>query len=150
MENYMPDEVFVEIKNGRNGQWIDTYLRLTDQQKDHFDIGKGFKKVRKDNQSLMKFQRKIWRKLQIGKDIRNFIRKNSDITLQLLPDVRKLYGITRHDLEILNSGLYRFPPHSKTTFPQLFEKPCVDKKTLGKRDGNNELEEIAQKINDLL
>lgn len=46
VENYMPDEVFRELKGTINDpdllQWIDAYLLLSDEQKDYLNINDGF------------------------------------------------------------------------------------------------------------
>ncbi|MCW3787650.1 hypothetical protein [Plebeiibacterium sediminum] len=41
IENYMPDEVIAEMDNNRN--YYDAYLKLSEIQKDFFDLQKGFK-----------------------------------------------------------------------------------------------------------
>jgi len=40
MENYLPEEVFSEI--GENREFINAYLSLSSEQKDYFDLEKGF------------------------------------------------------------------------------------------------------------
>ncbi|MBR6068135.1 MAG: hypothetical protein IKP45_10070 [Bacteroidales bacterium] len=42
MENYMPDEVFDEFRDKMTNSWINSYLYLSPEQKDYFNISKGF------------------------------------------------------------------------------------------------------------
>lgn len=130
MENYMPDEVFEDIKSHlvtTKGdisliKWINVYLSLTKtEQKDYLNIKSGFSKE-KDNVGNRK---------------------------PILTEILNLYNISKHDFDILDIG-FNFP-NFKTSFPELFVKsPRVNKFTLDKRANTNELDEILDKISKLL
>ena len=136
MENYMPDEVFRDIKNQLKGnleiqEWIDAYLNLDDEQKDFVNIPDGFppKKNKFDN---------------------NGNRKNLD------PNILNFFNVSITDINFgrLDKGFnfkgFTINGEFKNEFPKLFSKQLVNKISLNNRDGKNELGQIVQKINDLL
>ena len=74
MENYLPDEAFKEISDNRD--FVEAYLRLTPEQKDYFDIEKGFPNKRFDQldmkvqtlySSLSVNDKKLFRKKDLKK-----------------------------------------------------------------------------------
>ena len=136
MENYMPDEVFRDIKSQlRNEQeiteWIDVYLNLEEDQKNYLNIPDGFPP--KKNKFDIYGNRK-----NLDQNILSFFKLNiSDINFQRLDKGLKFKGFN-------NNGEF------KNEFPKLFGKQLVNKISLSERDGKNELEQIVQKINNLL
>ncbi|RAU82785.1 hypothetical protein [Pontibacter arcticus] len=121
MENYMPDEVFSELNNAVTSSWISVYLTLTKDQKDYINIKNGFPKEYDQNGN----------RLPIKQDILN------------------LYNISIHNFNILDKGL-NFPDF-KNKFPLLFSiSTQVNKYTLSRRDGSNELERILEKIRNMI
>lgn len=136
MENYMPDEVFRNIKNQLNKQteiaeWVDAYLNLENEQKDFLNISDGFPPKK------TKFEANGDRK-KIDNKILSFFNLNiTDINFIKLDKGFNFIGFK-------NNGEF------KNEFPKLFKKQIVNKNSLNERDGDNELEQIHQKIYDLL
>lgn len=129
MENYMPDEVLIELKNlyyGKQGKkdlfdWINVYLNLNDEQKDFLNMKSGFSKEL---------------------DIDSFRKP-------LLNDILNLYNIPELGFQILDDG-FKFPDF-KNAFPEMFYSSIrVNKMTLLRRSNSNELNEILSKIHSLL
>ncbi|OAE93470.1 hypothetical protein LVDJXP189_40003 [Flavobacterium psychrophilum] len=136
MENYMPDEVFTEIKSQLHNNleivnWIDAYLNLDENKKNYVNIPDGFPPKKN------KFEANGNRK-NIDDEILTFFGFNlNDINFNKLDKGFNFKGFN-------NTGEF------KNEFPKLFKKQLVNKLSLNVRDGENELEKIVQKINDLL
>lgn len=136
MENYIPDEAYIYIKSQLHRQteitnWIDAYLNLSDEQKNFLNIPDGFppKKAKYDSNGDRK---------KIDVQILNFFNlKNTDVNFIKLDPGFNFKGFQ-------SNGEF------KNEFPKLFIKQLVNKISLSKRDGKNELEQIVQKINNLL
>ncbi|MDN3673941.1 hypothetical protein QWY99_12850 [Flavobacterium branchiarum] len=136
MENYLPDEVFRDIRNQFRGNleiqhWIDAYLNLDEDQKDFVNIPDGFppKKNKFHNDGNRK---------NLDQDILSFFNMSiNDINFLRLDKGFDFKGFT-------SNGEF------KNEFPKLFSKQIVNKASLNNRDGKNELGQIFQKINDLL
>jgi len=126
MENYLPDEVFREISD--NEEFKEAYLRLKPEQKDFFDIEKGFPQNKNFN--------------GLNEQIRDLYDTLSD-------DDKKTF---RQDNLIFykeNGKKANF----KASFPKLFQSSNISQANLkarAKSTDENELEIILQKINDLL
>lgn len=126
MENYMPIEVFQNLKIVLKGKdrnlplikWIDVYLNLSDEQKDFLKYYDGF---------------------------------NSRFT-DLSKEVQKLYSnLSQHNFGILSNGFKFEGKDFKNKFPLLFmTSDRVNKRTLNARAKSNELEEILEKIKGIL
>ncbi len=118
MENYMPDIVLRTF----NDDYLNLYLKLTNLQKDYFDLQKGFNKNRSDkdfNINILSLYANIsendWRILKNG--------------IKLSP----------------------YDKSFKSEFPKLFEtSPLIDKQSLLSRADSMELQEILNKIAALL
>lgn len=123
MENYIPDEVLAEYES--KDKFIELYLGLSDNQKDYFDLHKGFAKNRSDR--------------DYDKDILNHFRTVSDADWKILKN-----GIQ----------LEPYAKSFKSEFPKLFEHEKVTQKTLLNRTTHqqqpNELQDILDKIRKLL
>ena len=122
MENYMSDETISEIQD--NGEYIAAYLRLTSIQKDYFDIQKGLPN------------------------------KNFN---DLAQGVQALYNdVSTSDKNIFRQQELEFKDNTgrklsfKSEFPKLFLSENVTQETLLARAGSNELQEILDKITELL
>lgn len=135
MENYMPDEVFRDIKNQLHNEqevteWIDAYLNLEEEQKNYLNIPDGFppKKNKFDNQNRKNVDNQILSFFNLNMTDVNFIKLDKGFNFK----------------GFQNNGDF------KNEFPKLFKKQIVDKCTLDTRDGEGELQQILQKINSLL
>lgn len=135
MENYMPDEVFEHNRNVFSDDWVNAYLYLTEEQKDYYYIAEGFQK-----------------------DIPNYKRQAQIYDWQDLPNgIQTLY---RDVVQTANyHHLLKQPYHHgnfKNDFPVYFvNSPYVYKDSLLRRSpcnasGKSEIEEIAEKIRQLL
>lgn len=144
MENYLPKEIFEDLKNQKSIQqnqelkdWLDVYLNLKDKnQLDYLNISDGFppKKV-KYNGLIRK---------DINEDIlKLFSLTITDLNFQKLDKGFKFQGFDENGN--LKNGI-----SFKEQFPNLFRKPIVNKKNLEARDGNGELQRIATKILNLI
>lgn len=126
MENYMPDDVFIDLKNefgtrSRNKDlvdWINVYLYLNNDQKNYLKYYDGF------NDDLVRLDR----------------------------NVQILYsGLSLKQFGILKEGFKYKGKNFKNQFPLLFlESDKVNRHTLNLRAGSGELEDILEKINNLL
>ena len=129
MENYMPVEVFEEIKDGQLDDWINAYYHLDENQKDFFNISVGFSKKNNDGSPRIN-------------------RENLNI------DIFNLYSdVSDANYDILNKGLRL--ADFKNEFPIKFvQSHNVYRDTLLARtmhqDNKNELEDILAKIYELL
>lgn len=144
MENYMPEEVFDDIATNPDlRKWVNAYAYLSDQQKNHLDIYEGFPKKVAAHLSKKKKKKQRKRKTQHNHIFRT-IRTELDINIQ------NLYGnVSKINFEILDKGFKL--SDFKTEFPKHFEKhPLIHKKSLSKRAGSNELQDILDKITILL
>lgn len=125
MENYIPDESINKILS--NKDYISAYLRLTPEQKDYFDIEKGF-------------PNKNWN--QLDENIKKLYENISDTDKKIFRanNLKRLNNSIRDDF--------------KSEFPNLFNSPEVTKQSLNKRTEHqpnpNELTEIILKIRELL
>lgn len=146
MENYLPREVFQEIKrqidrlaNQDLKNWLDAYLNITSkEQLDFLNIPDGFPP--KDN----KFENGTRKPIKC--EILTLFQLNpSDIHFQKLDKGFNFKGFD--DKGNLNCGK-EF--NSKNEMPKWFKKGIITKKILEERDGDNELQFILQKINNLL
>lgn len=124
MENYLPDEAFREISY--NEEYINAYLKLRPEQKDFFDIEKGFPDINFD---------------------------------KLDPELKDLYSNLEgtEDFKTLRKEKMQFysehPKKAsfKAEFPKMFLKSDkVTRTTLTKRANSSELEQILNKIKELL
>jgi hypothetical protein len=144
MENYLPKEIFDDLKSQNSIQqnqelkdWLDVYFNLTDKsQLDYLNISDGFppKKgkydstVRKDvNQEILKL----------------FSLSITDLNFQKLDKGFKFQGFDENG-NLKNGSSF------KEQFPNLFRKSIVNKRNLEMRDGNGELQRIVDKILNLL
>jgi hypothetical protein len=121
MESYLPDEVIQDLAKKHDSPYLKAYLTLRSEQKDHFDMEKGLKKNRTDN---------------------NWNKQEKDLYNDLTDDKWKVLknGI---DIEYVDSNF-------KKEFPKNFEHPAVNRATLGSRCGTKELQEIVDAIKQLL
>lgn len=125
MENYIPDIAFINTPNNRN--FIDAYLRLSNKQKDYFDLEKGF-----NNRSFDK----------LPKDLQDFYStvNEQDRTIFRKNNMKKFTGKNEDNF--------------KSECPKLFNLECVNKESLINRTRHqqnpNELKDIILKIRDLL
>ncbi len=129
MENYLPDEVWADVKQTHDETWIDAYLNaLSPLQKDYLDIAKGFTKKDKTGQAITP-------------------RQDLDIEMQQLFD-----NVSDANFDILDKGWQL--PNFKKTFPELFKHHHTHKNTLIQRTAHQqnakELEHIIEKIKQLL
>jgi hypothetical protein len=126
MENYLPDASFDDITQNR--PFIDAYLRLTPEQKDYFDLEKGFPNKKFDDLSSDEMK-------QLFRTV-----NDHDKSIFRLGDLKKF----------TNSGQEDF----KSECPTLFKSKTVTKAALiartEKQINPNELEDIIQKIRELL
>lgn len=123
MENYIPDEVLEEFES--QDKFIELYLKLTDEQKDYFDLNEGFSKSRSDRNYDL--------------NVLNLFATVTDQDWRILKN-----GI----------NLEPYKKNFKSEFPKLFEHEKVTKETLLNRTKHqknpNELQEILDKIRRLL
>ncbi|WP_396149698.1 hypothetical protein [Flavobacterium sp.] len=147
MENYLPKQVFQEIKrqtdrldNEEIKDWLDVYLNLTSkEQLDFLNIPDGFQP--KDN----KFDKNNVRK-EIDNDILSLFELNtSDIQFKKLDRGFKFQGFK-------NEGNLKSAKESsfKNEMPDWFKKSFISRQNLEERDGKGELQNIQNKINKLL
>lgn len=125
MENYLPDDAFKQIPD--NEDFKQAYLRLSPMQKDFFDIQKGF-----PNKNFK----------GLDEQIRNLYDDISD-------DDKKTFR--KQQLEFFKEDGKK--ANFKAAFPKLFQSDSISQANLkarAKSTGENELEIILQKINDLL
>ena len=125
MENYMPDEVFEELKDSYSGKqaqkslldWINVYLNLNDEQKDYLNFKNGFPKEYDEHGN------------------------KKPISISIL----NLYNIPERDYAILDGG-FKFPDF-KNSFSELFYKSTrVNKSSMLNRAKSKEFDEIIDKI----
>lgn len=125
LENYLPDEVFKELINSENKDYIEAYLRLSSEQKDFFDIEKGFPDKKFDDLKPDEFR-------ELFKNISELDKRT----------------FRKYDLRKINGKNF------KSEFPKLFLHEKVTKETLLKRteyqNNKKELIDILKKIEDLL
>lgn len=136
MENYMPDEVYDSNRGVFGNNWVDAYKRLTEEQKNYYYISGGFLK-------------------DVPKAIRNDESKKKDKTQALPVEIQTVFStVTDADYLVLLNN-----PHIggnfKDEFPKFYNDANVTKATLLRRsplkpNGKSELEEIAEKIRQLL
>ncbi|WP_278551775.1 hypothetical protein [Elizabethkingia bruuniana] len=129
MENYMPDEVFLALRDeyrSKNGKkellaWISSYLSLTDEQKDFINIKDGFSKE-----------------------------KNVKGERIIKPEVKYLYStVVGQNYTNIDNG-FRYPDF-KNSFSELFHKSDrINKASLKRRANSEELTIILQKIKKLI
>lgn len=144
MENYLPREVFEEIQRQRAIQkntdlnaWLNVYFTLTERQKDYINISDGFP-PNKDKYNADGSRKRVHNEI-----LTFFSLSDTDVNFQKLDKGFKFQGFDeKGNLKTENSF--------KDEFPNLFKKPIVNKQTLEARDGNGELQRIANKINQLL
>ncbi|MDX8568140.1 hypothetical protein OZ668_09095 [Elizabethkingia sp. HX XZB] len=130
MENYMPDEVYKDLKIEYQSQsskqilvkWINAYLLLSDEQKNFLNVKDGFSKE-KDEMGNRK---------------------------PLKPEIIALYSnIVGENYDIIDKG-FKYPDF-KNSFSELFEKSeRINKQSLQQRANSPELEDIIQKIKNLI
>lgn len=127
IENYVPIEAIETLKSNSNySNWIDAYKNLEETQKDFFSIENG---LDKKNPSVKN-------KNQINTETHYLF---DNILIEPISNCILLNGIK-------SKGYGDF----KTNFPKLFENNMVTKENLSSRAGNDELERIVSKINQLL
>ncbi|MFZ2724631.1 MAG: hypothetical protein WAX77_00080 [Methylococcaceae bacterium] len=127
MENYMPDEVYIDISSNNLAltTWFNAYRFLNSEQKDFLNIHNGFPKKDKAGNPI--------------------INRND-----LPQSIQQLYvDVSESNYQILNKGFKL--PNFKTEFPKNFDtNHQIHKSTLQARCGTNELQEIIDKIIELL
>lgn len=129
LENYMPDEMFIDQKRKFGVSWVNAYVKLSDEQKDYFYTASGFKKdIPSDHEN--KFE-------NLPKGVRD-----------LFMGIGGNYNILKD-----SSSLGNF----KEAFARLFmDSPYVNKTTLLKRlqhpkaTNPDEFNQITDKIRQLL
>lgn len=136
MENYMPDEVYDSNRGVFENNWVDAYMRLTEEQKNYYYIAMGFLK-------------------DVPRAVRNDANLNKDRTQVQPVAIQTLFStVTDADYLVLLNN-----PHIggnfKDEFPKFYNDANVTKATLLRRsplkpNGKSELEEIAEKIRQLL
>jgi hypothetical protein len=138
MENYMPDEVYEDIKHEINLNktehnnwkkmivWIDTFLHLSNEQKNFLNISDGFPKhIDKESKERKPIKKEILELFVLTEAIQNF--------------------------QVLDEGFSYKGKEFKNEFPLHFLKSLkVNKQSLSERDGKNELQEILSKIYKLI
>ena len=130
IENYVPIEAIETLKTNANySPWVDAYKSLSETQKDYFSVENGLSDLDK-NQQFKKT------KNQINLETNNLY---DNILVEPLSNVTLMLGIK-------HKGYGKF----KNNFPKLFENDVVTKENLSARIGNDELERIISKINQLL
>ncbi len=120
MENYMPDEIIENIPKG--GDFITTYLKLVESQKDFIDLEAGFQS---NKETLEKRKRDVFEFYQ---------------------------DLDEKQIENLRYGLKDNFGNFKSEFPKLFEEATQDgliNRTKHQKDPK-ELQNILNKINALL
>jgi len=136
MENYMPDDVFKEIEAELTKSekelrlWINVYKNLDSTQKDYLNFNKGFSRDFAD----------------LDMNIRTLYANLSTTNFAILKkgfnfNEKNVKGIKQN--QDLEKGF-------KNSFPKKFESSRVNKYTLFQRANSNELEDILNKINQLL
>jgi hypothetical protein len=144
MENYIPKEIFEDIKkqnsvikNEKMKDWLDVYLNLVDnKQLDYINISDGFP-PKKD-----KFEGGI--RKNVHHDILSlFSLSVTDINFQKLDGGFKFQGFDK-------KGNLKIGGSFKDEFPNLYRKSIINKDNLRIRDGSGELQKIANKISKLL
>ncbi|MFH7011160.1 hypothetical protein ACHRV5_04770 [Flavobacterium sp. FlaQc-52] len=128
IENYVPKEVFINLDN-RYNTWLDAFQALSEEQKDFFSIENGLCGVDK-NQNPKKSEE------QINLDTNNLF---NNILIGSLKTNILVNGLK-------HQGYGSF----KENFPKLFESPNTNTITLKGRANSMELENIVQKIKNLL
>jgi hypothetical protein len=128
IENYVPIEAILNLGIIYK-EWTDFYNLLSNLQKDYFSIEKGLCSLDKNQQPKKTRE-------QINVDTNNLY---EDIMTEPLIENKYING-----LKHLGYGSF------KENFPKLFELPIINKDSLKNRANSEELEEIIQKINDLL
>jgi len=126
IENYLPDDVFNEIPE--NEDFKQAYLRLSSEQKDFFDIEKGFPAKKNFNGLDINIQN-LYSEIP-NKDKKTF----RDKSLEFFKENGKRANF-------------------KSSFPKLFMSNNISQANLkarAKSTDENELELILQKINNLL
>lgn len=146
MENYLPKEVFREIKkqidrldNQDLKDWLEVYLNLTNKdQFDFLNIPDGFPP--KDNKLVSEIRKPVSVNILSLYEL-----KVSDKNFKKLD---KGFNFKGFDVNgNLNSGKdFNF----KNEMPKWFKKEIITKKNLEERDGEDELKQIIQKIEKLL
>ncbi|WP_152613809.1 hypothetical protein [Vibrio renipiscarius] len=125
MENYIPAIAFDRVTENR--LFVEAYLRLSPEQKDYFDLEKGFRDVN-FNSLPEEFQTFF---SSVNEQDRVVFRAN---------DLKRFTGEGRDDF--------------KSECPKLFQLECVDKASLLERtlhqQNPNELKDIIQKIREQL
>lgn len=129
LENYMPDDVFIDQKRKFGDSWVNAYVKLSDKQKDYFYTASGFKK-------------------DIPNKLENKF-ENLPIEIQnLFTDIGGNFNILKN-----SSNLGNF----KEAFAELFfSSPYANKTTLLKRlqhpqaANPNEFNQIVEEIRQLL
>ncbi len=144
MENYLPKEIFDYLKCQNSikqdkelKDWLDVYCNLTDKsQYDYLNISDGFppKKGKFDGSIRKEVDQEI---------LKLFALSVTDLNFQKLDKGFKFQGFD-------DNGKLKSGSSFKEEFPNLFRKAIVNKSNLELRDGNGELQRIANKINNLL
>ncbi|WKL48252.1 hypothetical protein Q1W71_00445 [Flavobacterium pectinovorum] len=123
MENYMPDEIFADIKD--NDSYIKSYLTLNGFQKDYIDIENGLQ-----DKNIEQLEPEELRLLyeNLENPSLNFLRKSK---LVLMDGSKRRISF-------------------KPNFPKYFNSDKVNRVSLKRRANSEELEEILNKISKLL
>lgn len=144
MENYLPKDVFSDIhrqdavkKDSDLKDWLEAYFNLTDKQLDFVNISDGFPP--KNN----KYDGSGSRKSVATEILTLFSLSVTDENFKKLDKGFKFQGFD-------DIGNLKIGSSFKEEFPNLFRKSIVNKQNLVVRDGNGELQLIANKITNLL
>ena len=125
MENYMPDEVVINLTQTKN-------LNLRSKLNTRWvTLYSNLTAVQKDYLSY-----------------NGDFKKDEDGNVVMAKEVAQVYTLSKENIEILRKGLTY--PKFKDEFPNLFNDPLVNKKSLSDRAGSDELEMILEKIKSLI
>ena len=145
MENYMPDDVYDAIANTPQLiRWVNVYKHpsFSETQKDYLNIHDGFPKQ-------VEVKKKSGRQTRREKQGKTHTHKKRERRDELELGVKSLFAsVSDTNFAILDLG-FKFP-NFKTEFPKRFESIEVYKKSMEARAGSNELQEILDKITELL
>ena len=144
MENYLPKQVFQDIREQRAVQndpdlkdWLEVYLTLTNEQLDYINIADGFPP------QSNKYENNGSRKPVSSEILALFSLSSTDVNFKKLDKGFKFKGFEPNG-DLKKGGSF------KDEFPNLFKKPIINKQNLEARDGKGELQIISNKIKKLL
>lgn len=149
MENYLPDEAMISLKNNVTKNWIDAYLTLSPEQKDFISIAEGFRTdISKDEKLVVREKESKLLRRDLNKRKKSYVRG-------FLPTKEQSFyaSVSVGNFLHLESGLKI--GYFKTQYPQKFnDEVYVYKKNMQNRTSHqndpHELEHIADSICALL